>query len=166
MVLSNISVAQSKKEILLELKSFISSKVINIAYDKPKKEVYEAMRSVLLSEYPVLSRESFEKGYVEGTMDNDKLREKLGFEIISESQPYRINMQFQEEVRKIDINGKYSNWENIGSIPDRYALKVSLKLYNIIYGNLQLSEELMTKIEAYNATQKKDKHKILAGRDY
>ncbi len=165
-ILTTFSFSQSKKEILLEVKSYIHSKVININYDKPRKEVYEAMRSVVISEYPELSRESLEKGYVEGIYENNEIKEKLGFEIIGNAQPYRINVFFEKNVRDVFPNGSFGSWRTGSEMSYKYNIKIHKALYELIYGKLIFSEELINKIDRYNSTQTKDKNKILAGRDY
>lgn len=158
-ILANCAIAQSKKELEIAINDFARKTVMNKSYDKSYDELWDAIYIVQQKEYPEITRESKDKGYIEARVDQENYKEKLNIEILGKG-PYKISMSFQSEKKEA------GGWVKTGEIRDAYSLKIQKQIYEQLYGPIQYPSELIQKIEAYNATQAKDKKKLLKGRDY
>ena len=49
---------------------------------------------------------------------------------------------------------------------DEYFTRLRLRLYELLNGKLELSQELQTKVDGFNNLQTKDRLKIIKGKDY
>ena len=59
------------------------------------------------------------------------------------------------------------NWQSFTSNTlQSYYLRLQKRLYELLNGPLELSEELHSKIEEYNSKQSKERKKVLKGKDY
>jgi hypothetical protein len=88
-------------------------------------------------------------------------------EIRGKEAPYRVSFQVKQERRTKKEDGSYSNWQTYISTSLRsYYLKLQTRLYELLHGAVELSEKLQSKIDDYNASQSKDRKKILKGKDY
>lgn len=157
LIVVNVS-AQSRKELELAIQDFSKRTVMNKSYDDYDK-LWDAIYAVQQMEYPEITRESKEKGYIEARFEKQDYKEKLNIEILGKG-PYKISLSFQSE--KTTPNGV----EKRGMIPDHYSHKIQREIYEKLYGPIQFPSELIQKIESYNSTQSKDKKKLLQGRDF
>ena len=157
--------AQSKKELQLALHTYMKSMVLNKSYDVSKQKLFDAVYVMMKMEYPTIKQSDFDKGLVIGFSEADTYRETLTTEIIGAG-PYRVTFSMSRQIRQRDNNGNYSGWYDRNEISDEYLLKIHYEIYQALYGNIPIPQDLHDKINAYNATQKKHKNKILAGRDY
>jgi hypothetical protein len=150
--------AQSKKELELAIVDFSRRTVMNKSYDDYDK-LWDAIYAVQQMEYPEITRESKEKGYIEARFEKQHYKEKLNIEILGQG-PYRLSFSFQSE--QTTPNGI----EKRGMIPEHYLHKIQREIYEKLYGTIEYPAELLKKIEAYNSTQNKHKKKLIQGRDF
>lgn len=161
------SLAQKKSDILDEINDYKRSIVANESYDNSYSEIWDAIYIIATEEYNTIVRESESKGYIEAKQETNTFKEYMTIEIRGEEAPYRVSFQVKQEKRSKRGDGTYSNWEVYTSSTLRsYYLKLQIRLYELLKGKLDLSDELLKKIDDFNSTQKKDKHKIVKGRDY
>ena len=162
-----ISFAQSKKDLIQEIEAYRSETVSNASFDNEFSEVWNAVYIIATEEYNTITRESESKGYIEAKQETETYRESMTVEILGNVRPYKVSFQVKKEKRTKNQDGSLSNWQTSSStMSSSYQLKLRLRLYELLNGPLQLSEQLMEKIETYNATQSKDRKKVLKGRDY
>jgi len=166
LVISTIAPAQNKAEILSELYQFASSKVMNKTYDIPQKDIWNAIYTVGTAKYPEVRRDSESKGILELYGEDDQNRETLTIEILGEKQPYRLSFRMQREKRGKYPNGTYTNWENGGSMTQYELFSMQWQIWTMLNGKVEYPEELETKVADWNAKQKKDKNRIVKGKDY
>jgi|JI6StandDraft_1071083.scaffolds.fasta_scaffold280882_1 hypothetical protein len=166
---SAISFGQNteKQELLREIDVLRTNTIMNIPYDVPKQKLWEAIYVMMKQEYTQITSQDYEKGIIEGYAESNVFKESFKVEIIG-SQPYRIVFSMKKQDRYIDKNGNYSGWYDNNVIPNPYLYKIQLTIYKVLYGepNSQEYKSLLEKINVYNEKQKKDKNKIIAGRDY
>ena len=87
-------------------------------------------------------------------------------EILGDKQPYTVTYQITREKRTKNLDGTYTSWAAAGGMTPGYLLRLQRKLWTNLFGEVTFPENLETKVEEWNLSQKKDKHKILRGRDY
>lgn len=152
--------SQTKKELLLEidyLKKEAFSKPFTISYD----ELWDALYSVGLSEYPEVTKESKSRGFIEFKTESDTYKEIMIADILGEEGRLRVSFQVQKYSK---INS--SQWSSAGSVSEKYINKLKAKLSKESGTDPEIPEELALKIEKYNSTQDATRKKIIAGRDY
>jgi hypothetical protein len=160
------SYGQRKKDILNEIYDYKKGIVNNASYDKKESEVWNAISIIAKEEYNTIVRESESKGYIEAKQESDVFKEFFTIEIIGEG-PFRVTMQVKQEKRTKNQDGSYTNWEtHYSSTLNSYYNRLRLRLYELLNGKLEISEELQTKVDEYNELQKKDRLKIVKGKDY
>lgn len=168
LVLSNTVFGQSKKEkqeLIAEINAFKTTIVMDIPYDVPKRKIWDAAYIMMRKEYTEIRKQDFEKGIIEGYAEGEGFREKLTVEIIG-SGPYRLAFSMASQLRYQNPNGTYTGWYDNNELPAEYSYKIQLNIYNTIFGTLTYPEPLMDKINKYNASQKKEKFKLVYGVDY
>ena len=158
LLISFSATAQSKKELETAIMDFARKTVMNKSYES-YDTLWDAIYIVQQKEYPEITRESKDKGYIEARIEKEAYKERLTIEILGKG-PYKISLSFQSE--KKDASG----WIKNGSISDRYSFKIQSEIYEQVYGPIQYPAELLQKIEAYNSMQSKDKKKLIQGRDF
>lgn len=160
------SYGQRKKDILIEIEGYKKSIVDNVSYDKKESEVWNAISIIANEEYNTIVRESESKGYIEAKQESDILKEFFTIEIVGKG-PFRVTMQVKQEKRTKNIDGTYTNWESFSSSNlNFYYTRLRLRLYELLNGKLEISKELQVKVDEYNNLQKKDRLKIIKGKDY
>lgn len=165
-LISLTTYGQRKKDILNEIKSYKKTIVNNASYDKKKSDVWSAISVIAREEYNTIVRESESKGYIEAKQDSDTYKESFNIEISGEG-PFRVLMQVKMESRTKKEDGSYTSWSDYNSyLIDEYFTRLRLRLYELLNGKLELSKELQTKVDEFNALQTKDRLKIVKGKDY
>lgn len=160
------SYGQRKKDVLNEIEDYKKNIVDNASYDKNETEVWNAISIIAREEYNTIVRESESKGYIDAKQESDVFKEFFTIEIVGDG-PYRVLMQVRQEKRTKNVDGSYTNWsENYSSTLNSYYTRLRLRLYELLNGKLELSKELQTKVDEYNNLQKKDRLKIIKGKDY
>lgn len=162
-----ISFGQRKNDILKEIQDYKKNIVRNASYDKPKSEVWNAMYIVVTQECNTIIKESESKGYIEAKDESDTRRGALNAEIRGDSQPYRISFQVTnlQTRSKNYVDGTYTDWVTV-PVFDAYYTKLYTKVYEMLNGTLEISPELQKKVDDFNASQTKDRNKIVKGKDY
>lgn len=161
------SFGQKKDDILKEIYAYRKSIVSVATYDKKASEIWSAIYIITTEEYNTISRESESKGYIEGKLETNTYKETCLIEIKGDAQPYRVSFLVNQETRTKYENGTYSGWVAYRSPTlNTYITRLQLRLYELLNGTLELSTELQNKIDNYNSLQKKDKKKIIKGKDY
>ena len=88
-------------------------------------------------------------------------------EIRGDEAPYRVSFQGRQEKRTKKGNSTYTNWEEYRSNTIyQYLNRLNLRLYELLNSTLELPQELQKKIKDFNNSQKKDRKKIVKGKDY
>jgi hypothetical protein len=125
------------------------------------------MYIIATEEYNTITKESESRGYIEAKVEKETYKEYIIIEIRGNEAPYRVSFQVKQESRTKNLDGTYSNWRNYTSTSLRsYYTKLQIRLYELLNGEVELSEELKEKIETYNSKQSKERRKILKGKDY
>lgn len=166
LVISSVVVSQndSKQQLLNEISAYSKQMVMNKSYDLSYDDVWNAVYIVQSKEYPQIKRESKEKGFIEAVAEKADLKESLTIEILGKG-PYRLSFAWNSQQRN-QTGNTFSEWYSLGAVPDWYLHKIQYLIYIQLYGPFQWPDTLVQRINAYNATQKKDKNKILAGREF
>lgn len=162
---TGLTFGQSKKDMLRMLQNYSRSVVENKLYDVPEKQLWDAVYILATQEYPNLRRESESKGYIEVYLEKENYRENLTVEIRGDG-PYRVAFLGKKELRHKDPAGTWTNWRDGGGFSDQYQYELQFKLYKLIYGPHSYPDDLIEKVNAYNEIQKKDKNKLIEGRDF
>jgi len=162
------SFGQKKNDLIQEIYAYKKGVVSNASYDNKRIDVWNAMYIIATEEYKIISRESESRGYIEAKEETNTHREAMTFELRGDEPPYRVSFQVtNQERRKKQDDGTYTNWENYRSSNiSSYITRLQLRLYELLKGELKLPDELQDKIDKFNSLQKKDKKKVLKGRDY
>ena len=159
--------AQKKRDLIKEINAFKGDVVSNASFDKDFEEVWDAIYIIATEEYNTIKRESESRGYIEAAQETDTYREYMTLEIRGKEAPYRVSFQVKQEKRSKNQEGGYSNWQTFTSSTLRaYYLRLRTRLYEILNGPIQFSDELAAKLESYNSKQSKERKKILKGKDY
>lgn len=152
---SVISFAQtSKKQLYAEIDTFEKSLYLNKPFDVEFTELFNVLKSVGYTEYPELTKESEKRGFLEFSIQNASVKEILSIEILGDQKPYRLTFSVKQEINN---NGQ---WQQVSKDFNPYFNKLRRKIYLSLYNKFDYPEDLLQRIEAYNATQKKDKNKI------
>jgi hypothetical protein len=168
LVMCKTSFCQNKKEILSEINAYYKTKVQNVAFDKSEKEVWDALYSTVIEAYPSIIRESESKLFIEAKKESELERLTVVAEMRGEK-PYRVVFSLNNEVKLVKSYNPlvYSDWtKNTSKKDPSLILKLQVRLNEMLNGPIELSPELLSKIEVYNNSQKKDKNRIVKGRDY
>lgn len=144
----------SKKQLLSEIDSYEKSVYLNKPLDVEFTELFNAIKSVGYTEYPELIKESEKRGFLEFFFSNGTIKETLSIEILGDTKPYRLILSIKQEINN---NGQ---WQSISKDFNPYFNKFRRKLYLSLFNKFDYPEDLLLRVEAYNATQKKDKNKI------
>ena len=165
--ISILSFAQNKRDLVKEINSYIKDIVSNASYEKEYSEVWNAIYIIAAEEYPTISRESESKGYIEAKVEKDTYKEFITIEIRGDKAPYRVSFQVKQEKRTKKEDGSYTNWRSYtSSTLSNYYTRLQTRLYELLNGPIELTGELQKKIDEFNKTQKKERKKILKGKDY
>lgn len=165
LIIVNVAFSQTKKSLLNEMRSYAEEKIYNKPFDAEYKDLFNALIIVGHQEYPTLVKESESRGFVDFKIETETLQESLTMEILGDKKPYRVSFQMNIKSRSKTWDGKLSDWV-VSTPPSSYIFKLQYSIYKILFGELIYPEELLDRIEEYNATQKKDRTKILKGKDY
>lgn len=157
--------AQTKKEILIEINNFKLKTILNTSFDVPKQKIWDAVYIMMKQEYTEIKKQDFDKGIIEGYAEAENFKEGFTSEIVG-SGPYRVVFSMKRQIRYINNNGVYSGWYDRNEISNEYLYKIQKTIYEAVYGPLEIPDSLQKKVDEYNLKQKKDKNKILLGRDY
>jgi len=161
----NFASAQSKKEILLELQSYFINTTYNISYNIEKEKIFDAIKIACSERYGSSIKENFNKGILDFYIQNESYKESLSFEIIGEQKNFRLLTSFKIEQRFLN-NGIYSEWTVVNNYSPSYLPGIHYKIYLVLFGPIPIPNEIMDKINSFNELQKKEKNKILKGKDY
>lgn len=162
---SSVTKGQTKKEILLEINNFKEKTILNASFDVPKQTIWDAVYIMMKQEYTEIKKQDFDKGIIEGYAEAENFKEGFISEIVGNG-PYRVVFSMKRQIRYISNNGVYSGWYDRNEISNEYLYKIQKTIYEGVHGSLEIPDNLQKKVDEYNAKQKKDKNKILLGRDY
>ncbi len=162
---SSVAKGQTKKEILLEINNFKSKTILNASFDVPKQKIWDAVYIMMKQEYTEIKKQDFDKGIIEGYSEAENYKEGFTSEIVG-SCPYRVVFSMKRQIRYMGTNGAYSGWYDRNEISSEYLYMIQKTIYEAVHGSLEIPDNLQEKIDEYNLKQKKDKNKILLGRDY
>lgn len=168
MAICSLSFSQKKKDILNEISGFYKTAVSNITYDKPQTEVWSAVYATVMESYPSLIRESETKGYVTAKAEKTGYRSEVTAEIRGEKQPFRVVFTLNTEMQSV-VNystGQLGPFYKTTAYDAPNIIKLQVRLYEMLIGEIKFPPDLQTKIDTYNASQKKDKNKVIKGKDY
>lgn len=159
--------AQKKRDLIKEINAFKRDVVSNASFDKDFEEVWDAIYVIATEEYNTIKRESESRGYIDAAQESDTYHEYMTIEVRGKEAPYKVSFQVKQERRTKNQDGSFSNWQVFTSSTIRaYYLRLRTRLYEILNGPLQFSDELASKLESYNSKQTKERKKILKGKDY
>jgi hypothetical protein len=175
---SRLTELKSEREIIqTEINSWYNSVVMNVRYDNDINDIWAALQKVIIENgYPDRLRESQAKGYIEAkgigsrpykTDKTDLLmwEEFVTVEILGDNKPYTITFAFTGKMRYRLTSGTYSDWENY--TPQKInALKLKLSLYQILKGEINLPEDLASKVAEFNSKCEVFNLKFIKGTDY
>lgn len=154
------SSAQTKTELIYEGQNIILS-IADKPLDAEKKQIHNSMLSVLNSEYDVISKDYPDKTFAEGYMENQQVSERFSMEAMEYGSRWKIVFKMERQER----NQNTGQWNRFSEIPRWYYVKIHKKIYESVNGPIVFPEDFVQKISFYNAKQKKDKNKIIIGRD-
>lgn len=163
--LNSLAFSQTKKEILYELQQYFVNTTYNKAYAIEKQKLFNAIQVVASQRYGSSTKENLNKGILEFQLQTDIYKETLSFEVIGEM-PYQFIASVKVEQRTINPDGSYSNWVINNQIDNSYILGIHYNVYMAVYGPIVIPENIVAKINYFNSTQKKDKNKIIKGKDF
>ncbi len=163
---SLMSFGQKKGDIIREINSYKKELVSNASYDNEYSEVWNAALIIANEEYPTISRESESKGYIEANIEKELYKKYITIEILGDKAPYRVSFRLKTEKRSKDENGVYTAWQIQSGSNGAYYVKLRIRLYELLIGPIELPEELIKKIDDYNALQTKERKKIVKGENY
>lgn len=167
LLIFNFSFAQTKKDLIQELESYIVNTTYNKNYDVEKEKLFQALIVVGNQRYGSSIKENLNKGYIEFASENKTHKEFLGIEIIGDQKPYKLIINLKTMNRRIiDFNGNYSNWNSSMNTNQDLIKHFHFKIWTEINGPVIFPPELMEKIRVFNDSQTKDKNRILKGKDY
>lgn len=158
--------SQSKKDLLLEMQSYIIGMTYNKSYDVEKEKLFQTLIVVGSERYGTSVKENLNRGYIEFLLQNEVYKETLDFEIIGDQKPYRIVITVKVEQRQQNLDGSLTNWFVNTNTNPSFIAGLHYKIYMDTYGPVVIPQMLIDKIDLWNDSQKKDKNKILKGRDY
>jgi len=164
--LTTLVSAQEKRSLLKEMKSHCIETIYNKPIDAEYDQLFNAMLVIGNQEYPNLVKESQSRGYLEFSLETETVKETLSMEILGTKKPYNISFQVKKQIRSVSYDGKLTDWTLLTGGFNDYILKLQLNIHKILFGEIQYPEELLERVELYNDAQKKDKSKILKGKDY
>ena len=165
-VLSTGLNAQSKKDIISEVNDFQETFIKKQTFNVDRSVLFNAILSVG-SERHKIKRESEKRGFVEFYFENDREKEIVNVEIVSENNPYDLSITVEFENRNLDfVNGGYSSWYKNNSSSSQFISNFKLRIHEKIFGDVMLPDELQKKIDSYNKKQKKYSKKITKGIDF
>lgn len=157
--------SQTKKEILYELQQYFVNTTYNKSYAIEKQKLFNAIQIVAAERYGTATKENLNKGLLEFQIQTDVYKETLSFDIIGEM-PYQVIVSVKVEQRSINPDGTFSNWFTNNQTDNSYILGLHYRLYMAVYGPIVIPENIVAKINDFNSTQKKDKNKIIKGKDF
>lgn len=157
--------SQTKKEILYELQQYFINTTYNKTYNVDKQKLFNSIQIVAAERYGASTKENFNKGYLEFQIANDTYKETLSFDVIGDS-TYQIIASVKIEQRTVNPDGSFSNWFVNNQANSSYILGLHYKIYMAVYGPIVIPENIVAKINDFNSTQKKDKNKIIKGKDF
>ena len=167
-IINHVIFSQSKSTIINEIKTYKQNTINNASYEKAYLDIWNAIYIVATEEYNTITRESESRGYIEGKQEGETVREFLTIQIIGKKSPYRVSFQVKKEKRIKTLEGYYSKWQNVDySGNDKsYYFKLKKRLYELLNGPLEISDELQKKVDNYNSSQRWDRKKIIKGKHY
>ncbi|GEC77586.1 hypothetical protein FAQ01_04560 [Flavobacterium aquatile] len=164
-MITSFAQKKEKQELIYKLNSFKNSTVLNASYNVSKQQIWDAVYVMMKQEYKEIKKQDFEKGIIEGYDQGDTFKEGFTTEIIG-SGPYRVVFTMNRQIRYINKDRSYTGWYDKNEIPQDYLFKIQNSIYTTLYGSFKYSPELINEIDAYNASQTKDKYKLVLGKDY
>lgn len=108
------------------------------------------------------------KRFFKGINETDYERKILIIKILGETPYIKIGLTYKYEIRtKIYVNGqtKYTDWSDMTLFEDMQN-NYKLKIYELLNGKIELSQEMIDRIENFNKNEPKEKNKILKVIDY
>lgn len=108
------------------------------------------------------------KRFFKGINETDNERKILIIKILGETPYIKIGLIYKYEIRtQINVNGqtKYTDWSDM-TIFDDMQNNYKLKIYELLNGKIELSQEMIDRIENFNKNEPKEKNKILKVIDY
>lgn len=164
-MLTSFSQKKERQELIFKINLFRKTSIMNISYDVSKQKIWDAVYVMMKQEYTEIKKMDFEKGIIEGYAQGDNYKEGFITEIIGTG-PYRVVFTMQRQIRYINADKSYTGWYDKNEIPEDYLFKIQNSIYTTLFGPLQYPIELVKEIEEFNSNQKKDKTKIIYGKDY
>lgn len=164
-VLTISASAQNRKALLSELQNHARNEVVNRSYDVDRSKLYEGVLVMMKQEYSKLTVQDPVTGIIEGYHETDRVKETFRAEIVG-SGPYRVVYSLRQQYRNLELSGRYTGWFENTIIPDNYTYKVSFEVYVAVYNGFSWPDNLVEKVNKFNDGQKRDKNKLLPGRDF
>jgi len=155
-----------RSNLLIEINAQKKQIVFNASYDNEWSEVYVAMYQVVSSEYNTILKESESRGFIEAFSETDLFKENMIAEIKGKEGAYKVTFLCKGQRRtKNKETGVYSDWSNYSG-SESYYIKLYTKLYNQLKGEVPLTADLLSRIEAFNKDCEWVNLKFIKGRDY
>ncbi len=152
--------ATEKNDLLKEIWSYYEKTINATKFSNNKSEIWSAILSVSSSECEKITKESETRGYIDSETKNSLIEKSISIEMIPVDSAYKIvyNIRYKYRYTADGI------W--LDGATERYKTKIKLKVYEALKGQLELTPELQTKVDEFNAAQTKSRKKIVKGDDY
>ena len=149
-----------------EINGYYISIVSNASYDKPQKDVWSALYTIVKNEYPNITKESESRGYIEAKQDEQYFKSNLSAELLGDSPNLKVSISIIEYYKTPTSYTPltYSDW--MPAETDTKRFKLQMKLYEAINGDIDLPAQLKEKVDKFNLTQAKEKNKVIKNVDY
>ncbi len=158
--------SQRKKDLIKEINGYYSSIVSNATYDKPQKEVWNALYTVIKDEYQNITKESESRGYIEAKHEEQYFKSYISAEVLGESPNLKVSISIVEYYKIATSYTPLTYSDLMLADTDNKRLKFQMKLFEAINGDIELPAQLKEKIDKYNLTQEKEKNKVIKNVDY
>ena len=160
--------AQTKGDIMDQIKEYKKQLVIYTFFDKPETKVWQGMYAAVASVYQI-NKESESRGYIEGYKEDEFSKETISVQILSKTQPFEISVSIvREERTKNYQTNAYSEWKPAASSfsTENSIYNIRTKIYETIMGPIELTPELQKLVDDFNAKQDKERKKLKKGVHY
>ena len=161
----NSNAQRERNNIIRAIQNYNYSIYSNAVFNKSESEVWSAMYTIATEQYNTIDRESKERGYIDARKEGDLSKEYFTVKM-SEDTPYRVTFQVRKDVRTKNLDGKYTSWHSEDGDFYQYYNRLRLRLYGLLIGEIEISNELQDQVDAYNMKQKKERTKIVKGVHY
>lgn len=155
-----------RENLITEINAQKKQIVLYASYNNDFKDVYSAMYQVISSEFSTITKESESRGYIEAKAEKELYRETMNAEIKGKEGAYKVSFLSKAEKRtKNKETGDLSEWSNY-NLAESYFIRLHTKLYNQLKGEVPLTAELQSRIEAFNKDCEWVNLDLVKGKDY